>query len=164
MSITLEMITEPILKTNEPITVNNSIDEYEYFDYGTIVGANLNNSGDIRIVIETQDIFTHPSESFLIIEGQLTKDEDTPDDDADVISLTNSGMMYLFKNIRYKLSEKVIEEVQHPGQVTTMLGLLKYPDDFSKSHEINQLWYEDTASTTDLVTNVAFKIRRVHHQ
>ena len=106
MSITLEMITEPILKTNEPITVNNSIDEYEYFDYGTIVGANLNNSGDIRIVIETQDIFTHPSESFLIIEGQLTKDEDTPDDDADVISLTNSGMMYLFKNIRYKLSEK----------------------------------------------------------
>ena len=79
MSSTPEIITEPILKIKEPIRVNNSIDEYEYFECGTILGANLNNSGgDIRIVIETQDIFTHPSKSFLIIEGQLTKDDGTP--------------------------------------------------------------------------------------
>ena len=99
-----------ILKINEPIPGDISIDEYEYFEYGTIVVANLNNAGgDIRITIETQDIFTHPSESFLIIEGQLTKDDGTPYADADVISLTNNGMMYLFKNIKYQLSEKVIE-------------------------------------------------------
>ena len=119
MSSTLEIITEPIPKINEPITVNNSIEEYAYFEYGTIVGANLNNSGGgIRIVIE--DIFTHPSESFLIIEGRLTKDDGTAYDDADAISLTNNGMMYLFKNIRYELSEKVIEEIRYPGQATTM--------------------------------------------
>ena len=41
--------------------------------------------------------------------------------------------MYLFKCIRYDLAEKEIESVQNPGQATTMLGLLKYPDDFSKS-------------------------------
>ena len=105
------------------------------------MGSNLNNSGgDIRITLETQDIFTHPSESFLIIEGQLTKD-------ADVISLTNNGMMYLFKNIKYQLSEKTIEEVQ-------------YPDDFSKSHGINQLWYKDTGPTADLANNVSFRIRK----
>ena len=94
MSSTLEIITELVLKINEPITVNNSIDDYEYFEYGTIVGANLNNSGgDIRIVIETKDIFTHPSESLLIIKGQLTKDDDTLYANAEVISLTNNGMM-----------------------------------------------------------------------
>ena len=125
-----------ILKITEPITTDTSIDEYSYVEYGNIAGTNLNNfGGDIRITIEIQDIFTHPSESFLIIEGQLTKDDNTPYADAHVNSLTNNGMMYLFKNIKYHLSEKTIEEVQYPGQATTMLSLLKYPDDFSKSYK-----------------------------
>ena len=80
-----------MLRITDPIQSDTSIDDYEYFEYGTIVGTNLNNSGgDIRITIETQDIFTHPSESFLIIEGQLTKDDGTLYADADVISLTNN--------------------------------------------------------------------------
>ena len=150
-----------ILRVKDPIPSDTSIDDYEYFEYGTIVGTNLNNSGgDIRITIETQDIFTHPSERYLIIEGQLTKDDDTLYADADVISLTNNGMMYLFKNIKYQLSETVIEQVQYPGQATTMLGLSKYPDDFSKSHGTTQLWFKDTAPTSDLVNNAGFKIRK----
>ena len=89
-----------ILRITDPIPSDNTIDEYEYFEYCPTVGANLNNSGgDIRIVIETQDIFTHPSESFLLIEGQLTKDDDTLYADADVISLTNNGMM--LSNIKF---------------------------------------------------------------
>ena len=162
MSSTLE-ITEPILKINEPITVKTSIDDYEYFEYSTIMGDSLNNSGgDIRITIATQDMFTHPSESFLIIEGQLTKDDDTLYANADLISITNNGMMYLFKNIKYQISEKVIEEVHHPGQATTMLALLKYPDDFSKSHGINQLWYKDTHVDANLDRNVGFGIRQAY--
>ena len=150
-----------ILKITERIPDDTSIDKYEYLEYGTIAGTNLNNfGGDIRITIETQDIFTHPSESFLITERQLTKDDNTPYADADVISLINNGMMYLFKNIKYQLSEKTIEEVQYPGQATTMLSLLKYPDDFSKSHGINQLWYKDTATAANLDENVGFKIRK----
>ena len=101
---------------------------------------NLHNSGgDIRINIETQDPFTHPSESFLIIEGCLTKDDGTAYVNADVISLTNNGMMYLFKTNKYQLSGQEIETVMYPGQATTMLGLLKYLDDISKSQGLNQL-------------------------
>ena len=93
---------ESILRITDPIPSDTSIDAYDYFEYGTIVGTNLNNSGgDIRITIETQDIFTHPSESFLNIEGQLTKDDDTLYADADLITLTNNGMLYLFKFIKY---------------------------------------------------------------
>ena len=150
-----------ILKITERIPNDTGIDEYEYIEYGTIAGTNLNNfGGDIRIIIETQDIYTHPSESFLIIEGRLTKDDDTLYADGDVISLTNNGMMYLFKNIKYQLVEKTIEEVQYPGQATTMMKLLKYPDDFSKSHGLNQLWYKDTATAANLVENVGFEIRK----
>ena len=75
-----------ILRITDPILSDDSIDKYEHIECNSIVGANLN-SGDIRINIETQDIFTHPSESFLLIEGQLIKDDDTAYANADVISL-----------------------------------------------------------------------------
>ena len=67
--------------------------------------------------------------------------------------------MYLFKNIKCQLSGQDIENVLHPGQATTMLGLLKYPDDFSKSQGLNQLWYKDTIIEADLANNTGFKIR-----
>ena len=125
-----------------------------------LLGTNLNSSdADIRLTIETQDIFTHPSESFLIIEGELKKNDNNRCARDDPISLTNNGMMHLFKRIRYDLSGQEIESLLHPGQATTMLGLLKYPDDFSKSKGLNQLWYKDTADTAVLDDNVGFKIR-----
>ena len=141
-----------ILRITDPIPSDDSIDKYEHIEYNPVVGANLSN-GDIRINIETQDIFTHPSESFLLIEGQLIKDDDTAYADADVISIINNGMMYLFKNIKYQLSGQEIESVLNPGQAITMLGLLKYADDFSKSQGLNQLWYKDTTVNADLANS-----------
>ena len=64
-----------------------------------------------------------------------------------------------FKRIRYELSGQEIENIMNVGQATTMLGLLKYPDDFSKSKGLNQLWYKDT-SINALNTNTGFDIRR----
>ena len=125
-----------ILRITDPFPSDNSIDKYEYVEYEPVAGTNLNTSEqDIRLYIETQDIFTHPSESFLIIEGRLRKTDNNDYANDDLISLTNNGMMHLFKRIRYDLSGQEIEAIVHPGQATTMLGLLKYPDDFSKSKQ-----------------------------
>ena len=66
--------------------------------------------------------------------------------------------MHLFKRIRYDLSGQEIETLVHPGQATTMLGLLKYPDDFSKSMGLNQLWYKDMTALAD-DNNTDFSIR-----
>ena len=63
-----------IFRITDPILIDNSIDRYEDIEYEPVAGTNINNSGgDIRLYIETQDIFTHPSESYLIIEGRLVK-------------------------------------------------------------------------------------------
>ena len=130
-----------ILRITEPIVKDDSIDKYEEIEYEPVAGTNLNTSGqDIRLPIETQDIFTHPSESYLIIEGDLLKDNNNRYGQNDLITLTNNGIMHLFRRIRYDLSGQEIESLTHPGQATTMLGLLKYPDDFSKSKGLNQLW------------------------
>ena len=154
-----------ILRITDPILKDDSIDKYEEFAYEPIAGTNKNAPGqDIRITIETQDIFTHPSESYLIIEGQLLKADGTAYNRDNRVTLSNNGIMHLFKRIRYDLSGQEIENIMNVGQTTTMLGLLKYPDDFSKSKGLNQLWYKDTENTTVLDPaaanfNVGFKVR-----
>ena len=157
-----------ILRITDPILKDDSIDKYEEIAYEKIAGTNLNAPGqDIRLTIETQDIFTYPSESYLIVEGYLEKNLNPPNAtvynrNTDLITLTNNGIMHLFKRIRYDLSGQEIENLVHPGQATTMLGLLKYPDDFSKSKGLNQLWYKDTNTNATIGNdgNAGFAVRR----
>ena len=136
--------------------IDESIEEYEYHEYEPITGTSLNNGGDIRISIESQDIFTHSSESYLIFEGGLTKADGTLYVNADEVALTNNAIMHIFSRIEYHLSKQCIESINYPGQATTMLGQLKYPDDFSKVQGLNQLWYKDTATTAVKGNNNGF--------
>ena len=50
-----------ILKFTESPIIDESIEEHEYNEYEPITGTSLNNGGDVRSSIESQDIFTHPS-------------------------------------------------------------------------------------------------------
>ena len=153
-----------ILQITEDIPVDDSIYEYEYKEYNPITGTDLNR-GSIVITIESQDIYTHPAESFLVIEGQLNKEAPVPPAAAeyindDNIALINNGLMYLFSDVRYHLASHEIEVLQNPGHATTMLGLLKYPDDFTKSQGLNQVWAPDTDEGTAINNNKGFKLRR----
>ena len=154
------MATADIIRITEAIPTDESITQCQHLEYNPIAGSNLNDGGDITITIELQDVFYHPSRSFLLIEGRLTKADGSNYGNGDLVTLTNNGIMYLFERIRYDLSEKVIETVQHPGQATTMLGLLKYPDDFSKSMGVNQLWFKDTGTEANKETNLGFNLRQ----
>ena len=157
-----------ILQITEDIPVDDSIYEYEYKEYNPIVGTDLNR-GSIVLTIESQDIYTHPAESFLVIEGQLAAPVAPPlagvgpYADADVVTLINNGIMYLFSDVRYHLASHEIEVLQNPGHATTMLGLLKYPDDFTKSQGLNQLWLPDTNidnnNEANKVENLGYKKR-----
>ena len=131
-----------ILQITEDIPVDDSIYDYEYKEYNPIAGTDFNR-GSIVLTIESQDIYTHPAESFLVIEGQLLNINNNPYGNNDTATLINNGMMYLFSDVRYHLASHEIEVLQNPGHATTMLGVLKYPDDFSKSQGLNQLWVKD---------------------
>ena len=157
-----------ILQITEDIPVDDSIYDYEYKEYNPIVGTNLNR-GSIVLTIESQDIYTHPAESFLVIDGRLTRRNPpgapaNPLDpltftDANITTLINNAMMYLFSDVRYHLASHEIEVLQNPGHATTMLGLLKYPDDFNKSQGLNQLWLPDTHTDANLDDNKGFEDR-----
>ena len=159
-----------ILQITEDIPFDDSIYDYEYKEYNPIAGTDVNR-GSIVITIEAQDIYTHPAESFLVVDGRLRRTDAFVGPNppvagdrysfanADVISLTNNGIMYLFSDVRYHLASHEIEVLQNPGHASTMLGMLKYPDDFTKSQGLNQLWLPDTHINADLATNLGFNKR-----
>ena len=152
-----------ILQITEDIPVDDSIYDYEYKEYNPIVGTDLNR-GSIVLTIEAQDIYTHPAESFLVIEGQLQiAANNNAYGNADVVTLINNGIMYLFSDVRYHLASHEIEVLQNPGHATTMLGLLKYPDDFNKSQGLNQLWLPDMGDGShNIANNRGFELRHEH--
>ena len=151
-----------ILKFTDTPIIDESFKEYEYHKYELIIGTSLNNGGDIRISIESQDVFTHPSEVHLIFVGRLTKADGTLYANAHEVALTNNAIMHLFSRIEYHLSNQLIESLNYPGQATTMLGLLKYPDDFSKDQGLNHLWYKHTATTAAKYDNNGFTARHAY--
>ena len=112
-----------ILKFSETPIIDKSIEEYEYHEYNPITGTNLNNGGDIKISIESQDVLVHPSESYLIFEGRLTKADGTAYDSADEVAQTNNAIMHLLSRMEYRLPNQMMESLNYPGLAATMLGV-----------------------------------------
>ena len=153
------MANSDILNFTEEIIVDEDIERFEFHEYES-VNKNLNNTGEIRINIEQQDLFTLPSEAYILVEGRLTKTDGTSYIDTDAITLVNNGIMYLFSQISYQLSNQDVETTYHPGQATAMLGYLKYPVEFQLGEGMNQLWQRDTADSTDNAVNTGFRSRQ----
>src|SRR6266581_2799238 len=65
------------------------------------------------------------------------------------ITLINNAMMYLFSSVKYELGSTMIESINFPGQITSMLGYLTYPDDFSTSAGLKCCWSKDTTNNAD---------------
>ncbi|XP_065674049.1 uncharacterized protein LOC136090994 [Hydra vulgaris] len=101
--------------------VDNKIERFEFHEYEPAARLNLNGAGEIRINVEQQDLFTLPSEAYLLFEGQLVKLDGTAYANTDVVTLTNNGITHLFSQISYQLSNQDIETVYHPDTATTAL-------------------------------------------
>ena len=152
------MIDSHILDITEGHEEDESIRSCQYHQYSPITGTQLNQPGEIRITIESQDEFFHPHTSYLLFNGKLAPAEGDYVTKK-LVALINNAMMYLFSNIKYELSGHEIESVNFPGQATTILGLLKYSDDFERSQGLNMCWIKDT-STTAAFTNEGFATRQ----
>ena len=121
-----------ILKFFDTPIIDESMEEEEYHECEHITGNSLNNGSDVSISIESDYLFTHPSDSYLIFEGHLTKADGALYPNADEVALANYAIKHLFRGIEYHLSNQLIESLNYPSQATTMLGLLKYQMTFQR--------------------------------
>ncbi|XP_065645809.1 uncharacterized protein LOC136076263 [Hydra vulgaris] len=156
------MTTSRIFNFTEMSIIDNGIERYQEHEYELINGTNLNSPGEIRINIEQQDLLTLPSKAYLLFEGQLVKADGTAYAKTGAVALTSNGLMQLFSRITHQLSNQEIEAIYHPGQATTMLGILNYANDFQLAQGLNQLWYKDNTSTAVLTDNIGFATKQAY--
>ena len=126
------MIEESILELHETNATDESIKSYEYDEYQPITGTQLISAGQITITIENQYQYFHLHNSYLLIEGSVLKANDTRYADADLIALTNNGLLYLFPSLKLTLAGQTVEHVNYPGHATSLLGLASYSSTYTK--------------------------------
>ena len=138
-------VVNDMLNLSEPILFDNSIESYDFNEYVPSTTTNFNIVPQtIQIDVQATDSYYRPSHSYIYIEGKLVKNDDTRYAVNDQVSFINNGIMYLFSSIEYSAGGKVMETLNNPGQTTSMLGYLSYPDDFNSSYGLSQCWNKDT--------------------
>ena len=110
-----KLIGKAILELHETNATDKSIKSYEYNEYQPIIGTQLNSAGQITITIENQDQFLYLHSSYLPIECEVLKADDTRYANADLIALTNNEPLYLFSRLKLTL-----------GHATSLFGLGSY--------------------------------------
>ena len=157
MTLLSSEVHDEILDINEPHLYDESISAMNYYEYTPQTQANNNTTGhQISIVINNQHIYSLPSKSYLKFKGQIRRADNNNAYAAEAeITLINNALMYLFTGIKYELGSTTLESINNPGQTTSMIGYLSYPDDFSTSASLKMCWTKDTTNNASSVKYVA---------
>lgn len=118
-----------ILNINGGVTYDDSVTKIEYHSYSPYLNS-YNNSDEIRISIQQQDLYLLPSKSFIYIEGNIRRTENNVASTTAV--LTNNSMAYLFDDIRYELNGVEVDRIKNAGYTTTMKNYISASEDTSK--------------------------------
>ena len=148
-----------LLNIKESLEEDESIVNYQCYQFYPETGTQLNNPGNITITVNNSDNFYHPGNSWLEFEGKVEQAIDGHHDYGvdEVVSFVNYGILYLFEQAKYCLNNSPIETVFNPALVANIFGLATFPCDF-KQAEI-ECWSPDT-STDIATTNTGFEARR----
>ena len=131
-----------ILAIERGAVFDNRIVEFEYRTHAPYASTRYGNNDEIRIPIQQQDVFTLPAESFLYIEGTLTKVNAT--DTALNVKLINNAMAFMFEEIRYEVCGVEVDRTKNVG-ITSTVKLLLSSNDHERKYLISAGW----AATTD---------------
>lgn len=112
-----------ILNVGEHVLADNSINNCEVHSHPPYANTTLNNSDEIRIPIQTQDIYTLPCNSSIYLEGQLLDHENKVSVSAELV---NNFIAFLFDEIRYEVGGIVVDRVRNPGITSTIKGLASF--------------------------------------
>jgi hypothetical protein len=142
---------DPALDMEAPVRKDDSVRDYQYYSYHAI-------QPDLRsrIELQVQDTSKYflPCEAFIEIEGKLVTNvaADTPyaNDPNIRVGFVNNGIMALFESARYLIDGKEIESIDREVDVaTTIIGLARYSDDYTRSAGPSMMFAKDTSDNAD---------------
>ncbi|XP_057341071.1 uncharacterized protein LOC130678098 [Microplitis mediator] len=107
-----------ILDIQKPIIFDESISHYEVHSHQHYASSTFNNSDEIRISIQHQDLCILPSKSSLHICGRFVKENGTGA--GATMNLVNMAICHMFEEIRYELNAVEIDRCKNVGLTSLM--------------------------------------------
>jgi hypothetical protein len=145
-----ERVSNPLLDFPTKVLEDVDIEYKQYHLYKPQALQDINSKGQaIQFIINQEDLYTVPSQSYIQFTGRLVKNNDNAFNRDDEVALINNAIMYLFSDIKYEINDIEVEKITNPGQTTTILGLASYPDDYSSSSALKLCWSKDTSARAD---------------
>ena len=103
-----------------PVRFDESIASYEIHAHQPYASSSFNNSDEIRIAVQHQDLCILPSKSSLHVYGRLTRADGTTA--TTTTNLVSNAICYLFDEIRYELNGIEIDRCKNVGLASTIKG------------------------------------------
>lgn len=100
--------------------LDDSIVGFEYHTHYPYASTSLNNNDEIRIPVQQQDIYTLPSESYLVLKGTYLGKDDGVDT---ALQFSNNFGAFLFDEIRYEIAGVEVDRIRNAGITTLMKNL-----------------------------------------
>jgi len=111
---------EGILRVREPVNFSEAIAHMEFHAQRPYASSPCDNSDEIRIAVQNQDLYVLPSYSSLHITGRLTKADGTRVEAK--TELVNNGICFLFEELHYELNGVEIDRCKNVGLTSVMKG------------------------------------------
>lgn len=100
---------------------------HTYSPYTSSYGAN----DEVRIAIQSQDLYVLPSESYILMEVEVTrKTDDTHAGTAGTWG--NNPESYLFSEMRYEINNIEIDRIKNPGLTSNLKRYASCPTDYRR--------------------------------
>ena len=139
-------VVSPYWRVFESPDEDDSITEFEYIEYLPNDSSNMDKDGDHTIETRDLDKYLLPHKAVLEVRGRLVKEDGINYADTDAITLTNNGWS-LFRSLQYQIDNKVVEGVnQYLPQASTIMNLVQFSDDYSRSTATNMFCNRDTST------------------
>ncbi|XP_072155733.1 uncharacterized protein [Bemisia tabaci] len=121
----------------EAFTLDPSLKNVVYYQYHTYnpYNATFKNNDEIRLPINSQDLYTVPGDSKIYVEGTIDVTLKTGSTAADFqYEMTNNALLYLFEQIKYEINGEEVDRARSVGVTSTCKTLLT-----SSPQELNAL-------------------------
>ena len=141
------------------------IDSYQYETWYLTSGlSDLSEYKMVRFNMAQTSLLLHWRWAYLTIKGKITVKPNAGDERAlgtnDKISLIHNFVPYLFSNCKLTVGNTLIEDVAHPGHVSTVLFNMLHDRSLSKSSGLDYFFVPDSANNADKDKNKGWEARR----
>ena len=110
---------EEILNILAPVSLDESLAHYEVHSHQPYASSSFDNSDEIRIAIQHQDLYILPSKSSLHIHGKLVKSDGT---NVTATALISNAAGFLFDEIPYELNGIETDRFKNAGLTSIIKG------------------------------------------